>query len=254
MSSNLFSLKGKLAVISGGGSGIGYAIANYLAKAGAKVILVSRDRNRLKKSVDELQKLSLQAEFYVTDLSKEENMINASKEIMQLFGAVDIVVNAAGINKRENEKDITYKSWNETIDINLKVPFFFSREFIHKMKERKYGKIINIASLQSVRAFGNSLAYGASKGGVMQLTRAMAETYSSDGISVNAIAPGFFKTGLTSKVYEDEEKVQSLANQTAVGRNGEMEDFEGLAVFLASSASDYVTGQTIFLDGGFSAK
>jgi NAD(P)-dependent dehydrogenase (short-subunit alcohol dehydrogenase family) len=254
MNSNLFSLKDKLAVISGGGSGIGYAIAGYLAKAGAKVILVGRNTDTLNKSVHELQQLSFQADFYSTDLSKETNMINAAKDIIKKFGSVDIVVNAAGINQREHELDITYESWNQTIDINLKAPFFFTREFTHAMKKKKQGKIINIASLQSVRAFENGLAYGASKGGVMQLTRAMAESYSSYGINVNAIGPGFFKTDLTSKVYENEEKVDSLARQTAIGRNGIMEDFEGIAIFLASDASNYITGQTIFLDGGFTAK
>ena len=124
------------------------------------------------------------------------------------------------------------------------------------MKEKGWGKIINIASLQSIRAFPNGAAYGASKGGIIQLTRAMAESWSADGsgITCNAIAPGFLKTGLTSVLYEDEKVINALARQTMIGRNGELDDLSGLTIFLASSASDYITGQTIFLDGGWSAK
>jgi NAD(P)-dependent dehydrogenase (short-subunit alcohol dehydrogenase family) len=138
----------------------------------------------------------------------------------------------------------------------LTAPFFLARQLVPSMRSKGWGKIINIGSLQSVRAFPNSVAYGASKGGVMQLTRAMAEAWSKDqsGITCNAIGPGFFKTGLTAPLYDEQEVIDALARQTIIGRNGEMSDLAGLVVFLSSRASDYITGQLIFLDGGWSAK
>ena len=172
------------------------------------------------------------------------------------FGSPDILVNAAGINLREPWDEISEKSWDKTLNVNLRAPFFLARLLVPTMKEKGWGKIINIASLQSVRAFPNGVAYGASKGGVMQLTRAMAEAWSGNqsGITCNAIAPGFFKTGLTDPLYEDDDVIEALARQTIIGRNGALSDLDGITIFLASHASDYITGQTIFLDGGWTAK
>ena len=160
------------------------------------------------------------------------------------------------MNLRESWDNVSEASWNTTIAINLTAPFFLARLLIPAMQEKGWGKIINIASLQSMRAFPNSAPYGASKGGVMQLTRAMAEAWSGNmsGITCNTIGPGFFKTGLTGPLYKDEKVINALARQTIIGRNGEMDDLRGLTIFLASRASDYITGQTIFLDGGWSAK
>ena len=165
-----------------------------------------------------------------------------------------IQVNAAGINPRQSADDVTPQSWNQTIQLNLSTPFFFAQALVPGMKAAGYGRIINIASLQSVRAFPDGIAYGASKGGVCQLTRAMAEAWSSDGITCNAIAPGFFPTELTAPVFDDNERRGWAADQTAIGRNGELKDLAGISVFLASPASDYITGQTIFVDGGFTAR
>jgi NAD(P)-dependent dehydrogenase (short-subunit alcohol dehydrogenase family) len=145
-------------------------------------------------------------------------------------------------------------SWDATLNLNLAVPFFLARELVPAMQQRGWGRIVNIASLQSTRAFPNGLAYGASKGGITQLTRAMAEAWSRDGITCNAVAPGFFPTELTAPVYENPELLDRLAAQTAIGRNGVLPDLDGLTVFLASSASDYITGQVISIDGGFTAK
>jgi NAD(P)-dependent dehydrogenase (short-subunit alcohol dehydrogenase family) len=138
--------------------------------------------------------------------------------------------------------------------LNLAVPFFLARELVPGMQAKGWGRIINIASLQSTRAFANGIVYGASKGGITQLTRSMAEAWSSTGINSNAIAPGFFPTGLTAPVYQNPVMLDKLAAQTAIGRNGELQDLDGVTVFLAASASDYITGQIINLDGGFTAK
>ena len=170
------------------------------------------------------------------------------------FGSIDILINAAGVNFRQPVEEITPESWDKTLDLNLAVPFFLARELVPAMKEKGWGRVINIASLQSSRAFPNGLAYGASKGGISQLTRAMAEAWSRQGITCNAIAPGFFPTELTAPVYENPDLLDRLAAQTAIGRNGVLSDLDGLTVFLTSPASDYITGQVIHLDGGFTAK
>jgi NAD(P)-dependent dehydrogenase (short-subunit alcohol dehydrogenase family) len=155
---------------------------------------------------------------------------------------------------RQPVDEITLESWDKTLNLNLAVPFFLARELVPAMKEGGWGRIVNIASLQSSRAFPNGLAYGASKGGISQLTRAMTEAWSRFGITCNAIAPGFFPTELTAPVYENPELLDRLAAQTTIGRNGVLSDLDGLTVFLASPASDYVTGQVIHIDGGFTAK
>jgi NAD(P)-dependent dehydrogenase (short-subunit alcohol dehydrogenase family) len=173
--------------------------------------------------------------------------------ILEQSSRIDILINAAGINPRTSAEELTLEDWQKTIDINLTAPFYLSQLVADTMRENNWGRIINIASLQSLRAFDNSIPYGASKGGVMQLTRALAQAYSKDGILVNAIAPGFFRTNLTESLFQNPDKLKELANKTMMGRNGEEKDIFGISVFLCSDANSYVTGQTVFLDGGFSA-
>jgi gluconate 5-dehydrogenase len=149
--------------------------------------------------------------------------------------------------------DVTQETWTRQLNLQLSAPFFLTQALAPKMKSNQWGRIINIASLQSYRAFSNSAPYGAAKGGILQLTRAIAQEWSKFGITCNAIGPGFFPTALTAPVFNDAELVKLHANRTAIGRNGEMKDIEGLAIFLASNASSYITGQTIMLDGGYTA-
>jgi NAD(P)-dependent dehydrogenase (short-subunit alcohol dehydrogenase family) len=167
---------------------------------------------------------------------------------------VDILVNAAGVNLREPFQTVTPAAWKTQIHLHLSAPFFLTQALAPKMAERGWGRIINIASLQSYRAFGNSAPYGAGKGGVVQLTRAIAQEWSSKGITCNAIGPGFFPTQLTAPVFANPAAALKNADQTCIGRNGELTDLYGLSVFLASDASSYITGQTIMIDGGFTAK
>ena len=176
-----------------------------------------------------------------------------AKQVSSFFGALDIVVNAAGINIRKPMLEISPADWDATLAINLAAPFFLSQALAPAMISKGWGRIINIASLQSVRAFSMSGVYGVSKGGIAQLTRTQAEAWSSHGVNANAIAPGFFPTALTAPVVNDSARWQQMADRTFAKRNGELSDLRGTAVFLASRASDYVTGQTIFVDGGFSA-
>ncbi|MEM6849203.1 MAG: SDR family oxidoreductase, partial [Pseudomonadota bacterium] len=174
--------------------------------------------------------------------------------IAEPFGAPDILVQAAGINTREAADEVTAEGWDVTLAINLSAPFFLAQALVPAMKARGWGRIVNFASLQSFRAFPGGIAYGASKGAVAQMTRAMAEAWSPHGINANALAPGFIHTELTAAVFADEARAARNAAQTCVGRNGQPADLDGPLLFLASKASDYVTGQILAVDGGFTAK
>ncbi len=250
----LFDLAGRVALVTGGNSGIGKAIAYALAGAGAKVVLVARRRAELDRAVSEFAVAGLQAAALDCDLADRAGVFACADRAPSAFGAPDILVNAAGVNIRKPFPELAEADWDTTIALNLSAPFFLSQRLAPAMRERGWGRIVNIASLQSVRAFGNSGPYGASKGGIMQLTRATAEYWSRFGVTCNAIAPGFFATPLTAPVFNDPVRAAANAAQTMIGRNGELPDLHGTAVFLASEASAYVTGQTIFVDGGFSAK
>jgi len=250
----LFDLSGRVAVITGASSGIGRAMAGALSDAGASVVLVARREEELEAAAAGIRERGGEAAAVSGDLSARQEIPGIAARCRRSFDSVDIVVNAAGVNLRQPVEEITPESWDRTIDLNLTAPFFFTREFVADMGARSFGRVINIASLQSSRAFANGLAYGASKGGVCQLTRAMAEAWSRDGIMCNAIAPGFFPTALTEPLFADTEASERLARQTAVGRNGRLEDLTGITVFFASAASNYITGQTLYIDGGFTAK
>ncbi|MFT6389325.1 MAG: NAD(P)-dependent dehydrogenase (short-subunit alcohol dehydrogenase family) [Cellvibrionaceae bacterium] len=249
-----FSLKGKVALVTGAGSGIGRRQAFALAQAGAEVILLGRREARLQDAVAEIETVGGRAIAQAGDLGDLKSIADTAKRAESLFGPIDILLNTAGVNLRQPVDEVTLDSWNSTLNLNLAAPFFLAKELIPAMQKKGWGRIINIASLQSERAFANSVPYGASKGGVSQLTRAMAEAWSALGINCNAISPGFFPTELTAPVYGKPELLNNLAKQTAIGRNGELSDLDGLTVFLASTASDYITGQVINLDGGFTAK
>ena len=249
-----FSLTGKVALVTGATSGIGRRQALALARGGASVVLLGRRAAQLQEAVAEIEAVEAKAAALSADLSDRDQLPNIAERAMVPFGSIDILINAAGVNLRQPAEEITLESWDTTLNLNLAVPFFLARELIPAMETNGWGRIINIASLQSSRAFPNSVAYGASKGGVSQLTRAMAEAWSRHGVTCNAIAPGFFPTELTAPVYDNPDLLNKLAAQTAIGRNGELSDMDGLTVFLASPASDYITGQVIHLDGGFTAK
>ncbi len=251
---DLFDLTGRVAAVTGGSSGIGQAIAIALGSAGAAVVVVARRAEALADTVAAIEKAGGKAAAVAADLAAYAALDAVAEAISKPFGDPDILVNAAGINLRQPVEEITPESWDQTIAINLATPFFLARALVPAMRRKGWGRIVNIASLQSERAFPNSLPYGASKGGVAQMTRAMAEAWSRHGINCNAIAPGFFPTELTAPVFGDEARAAEQAERTAIGRNGRLEDLYGTAIFLAAPASDYVTGQVIFVDGGFTAK
>lgn len=250
----LFDLTGHVAVITGGNSGIGKAIAHALGSQGASLVLMARRQAELTAACAEMRDNGIAASGVAVDLSDRDALKQACIDAASPYGAPDILVNCSGINIRRPFPELSDEDWDATIAVNLAAPFFMTRALAPAMKANSWGRIINIASLQSVRAFNNSGPYGASKGGVMQLTRATAEYWSAFGVTCNAIAPGFFNTPLTAAVFGDAARAQKNADATMIGRNGELPDLYGTAIFLASNASAYLTGQTLFVDGGFSAK
>ena len=252
MSLSDFSLENKVALITGGTSGLGKMMALALAKAGAFVWIAS-SRDNADETLQEIKQQGSNGSFVQVDVTSSDALEKTVSHILEQSSRIDILINAAGINPRTSAEELTLNDWQKTIDINVTAPFYLSQLVADTMRENNWGRIINIASLQSLRAFDNSIPYGASKGGVMQLTRALAQAYSKDGILVNAIAPGFFRTNLTESLFQNPEKLKELANKTMMGRNGEEKDIFGISVFLCSDANSYVTGQTVFLDGGFSA-
>jgi gluconate 5-dehydrogenase len=251
---HLFDLSCRVAVVTGGNSGIGEAIAHALGSQGAQLVLMARREAGLEATCSRLSADGIAATGIAVDLADRDALATACADASVPFGAPDILVNCSGVNHRKPFPELTDDDWDATLAINLTAPFLLTRALAPAMKANGWGRIINIASLQSVRAFANSTPYGASKGGVMQLTRATAEYWSPFGVTCNAIAPGFFSTPLTAPVFSDPARAQRNADATMIGRNGELPDLYGTAIFLASNASAYVTGQTVFVDGGFSAK
>ncbi|WP_030322999.1 SDR family NAD(P)-dependent oxidoreductase [Streptomyces flavochromogenes] len=250
--SGLFSLEGRTALVTGGSSGIGRAIAGALARAGARVVVVARKEADLVVTVDELTADGCRAAWVSADLGTRAGIKAGAEEAAAVFGEPDILVNSAGINLRPPLNDLSDEVWDTTMTVNLEAPFLLGRRFGPGMAERGFGRIIHITSQQAHRAFVQSGAYGVSKGALESLARSQAEAWSPYGVTANTLVPGFVMTRLNARLSSDPEKVAALAARTMVGRNGLAEDFAGAAVFLASASSAYVTGQSLFVDGGFS--
>ncbi|KUL31497.1 SDR family NAD(P)-dependent oxidoreductase [Actinoplanes awajinensis] len=249
----LFGLAGRTAVVTGGSSGIGRDIALALGRAGARVVVLARRPGPLDEVVAELRKHSVEGGAITADLAGREAVRAAISEIISRYGEPDILVNSAAVNLRPPLGELGEDVWDLTLAANLTSPFLLGQAFGPVMARRGWGRIINIVSQQAFRAYGNSGAYGAAKAGLVGLTRSQAEAWSPHGVCCNAIAPGVVHTPLTEPVFADPTKVAAHAARTMIGRNGVPEDFAGCAVFLASAASQAVTGQTLFVDGGYSA-
>jgi len=245
-----FDLAGRTALVTGGNSGIGEAMATALGLAGAKLVLVARRAAELDAAAARLRTAGIDASGVSCDLTDADAIVRAC----DAAGPVDILVNAAGVNLRQPFADVTPAAFDLHTAVHLRAPFLLVQRLAPAMQARRWGRVINLASLQSMRAFADSAPYGAAKGGIVQLTRAIAQAWSAHGITCNAIAPGFFPTPLTAPVFADPQRAAANSAQTAIGRNGELEDLYGATVFFASDASAYITGQTLFVDGGFTAK
>jgi len=248
----LFALEGRTALVTGGNAGIGLAIARALGLAGARLVLAARRTELLAQAAEALTAEGIAvADTIPLDLAAPNAADTVARALRE---APDILVNAAGINLRQPFGQVTAEAFDLHMALHLRAPFMLVQRFAPAMAARGWGRVLNIASLQSWRAFPDSAPYGAGKGGIAQLTRAMAEEWSRHGVLCNAIAPGFFPTDLTAPVFADPARAEALAAHTCIGRNGRLEDLYGAAVFLCSDAAAYVTGQVLPVDGGFTAK
>ncbi len=251
MADGLFSVKGRVACVTGASSGLGRHAAVVLARAGARVVGVARRADALR---DWAAEVGDHAAYVVADVADRDALPETVAAIRAPFGAPQIVVHAAGVNTRQAADEVTPEGWDATLALNLTAPFFLTQALVPGMRADGWGRVVNFASLQTTRAFPGGIAYGASKAGIAQLTRAMAEAWSRDGITANAIGPGFFPTELTQAVFGDADRAARNAAQTCIGRNGDLSDMDGPLLFLCSEASRYVTGQVLMVDGGFTAK
>jgi NAD(P)-dependent dehydrogenase (short-subunit alcohol dehydrogenase family) len=249
----LFGLSGRTAVVTGGSSGIGRAMAVALGRAGATVVVVARREAPMAEVVAELRGHGGQAHAISADLADRAAVKAVAAKIIAAYGEPDVLVNSAAVNLRPPLDRLTDDDWDVTLAANLTAPFLLGQAFGPRMAARGWGRIINVVSQQAFRAYGNSGAYGVSKAGLVALTRSQAEAWSRSGVCCNAVAPGVVHTPLTEEVFADPAKVSAHAARTMIGRNGVPEDFAGCAVYLASRASGAVTGQTLFVDGGYSA-
>ncbi|QTV79859.1 SDR family NAD(P)-dependent oxidoreductase [Microbacterium sp. NIBRBAC000506063] len=248
----LFSLDGRTAVVTGGSSGIGRGIATALAQAGARTVVLARGADRVGTTVHELRAVSGEASGVVGDLSTREGIRAAAEAVCEPYGEPDILVNSAGINVRPPFAEITEGDWDATMTVNALAPFLLGQRFAPRMAARGYGRLIHISSQQAHRAFVGSGVYGVSKGALESLMRSEAEAWGGTGVTSNTLVPGFVLTPLNARLQDDPEKVSALAARTMIGRNGVPGDFAAAAVFLAGAGSAYVTGQSLFVDGGLS--
>jgi NAD(P)-dependent dehydrogenase (short-subunit alcohol dehydrogenase family) len=248
----LFDLSGQVALVTGTSRGLGQYLARALARAGADLILTSRHRASLAAFETEIASLgrrTLALELDVRDLSSIQRM---AAEAEASFGAVHILVNNAGCNVRKPALDVTWDDWNLVLDTNLRGSFFVAQAIARGMMARGYGRIINIGSVTSVFGYAGLAPYGASRGGIRQLTMSLADDWGPHGVTVNCLAPGWFKTQQNQVLYEDKEWVEALTQRIPLRRPGAPSDLDGAVIFLASEASRYVTGQTLLVDGGIS--
>ena len=249
----IFDLTGKTALVTGGGRGLGRGIALALAEAGADVAVTSRTVDEIKAVSKEIESFSRRSFFQELDVRDANSMRSFVERIVKEQGQIDILVNAAGVNIRRPFLEITAEDWDFVMDINLRSVLLTSQLVIPYMAKMGKGKIINLASLTSQIGLKDLAIYGASKGGVAQITKAMAVEFAGDGIQVNAVGPGYFSTKMTKPVFDDEARRQWLISRIPMRRTGEDNDLAGVSIFLASNASDYITGQTIYVDGGWLA-
>ena len=251
-SPDAFRLDGRVALVTGASSGIGRAIAEGYAAAGAAVVLTARRERELEAAASAIRAAGGRAATVAADLADRAGVAHVAREAARSFGAPAILVNAAGINIRKPMLELGADDWDVTMAVNLAAPFFLSQALVPAMIGAGYGRLIHIASQQSIRAFNNSGAYGASKGALAALTRSQAEAWSKQGVTANAIGPGYVLTPMTEALLSDPVRGPAAAARTLIGRNSVPGDLVGAAVFLASPAAAYVTGQVLFVDGGFS--
>jgi NAD(P)-dependent dehydrogenase (short-subunit alcohol dehydrogenase family) len=251
---DMFSLKGKVAVVTGGSSGLGVTFAQALAEVGANIVLAARRLDKLDEVGNDLSRLGVKVKSIQCDVSNQDQVQSLVDETLKTFGRLDIMVNNAGVAAMSPATEIAIEEWNRVVSVNLTGTFLCARTAARQMMKRGGGKIVNIASIYG--AVGDvfpASPYYATKGAVINLTRDLAVEWAPFKINVNAIAPGFFPSEMTEGIFQDPHYLEYINKQTPLGRTGNPDDLKGAIVFLASQASDFVTGQTIFVDGGWTS-
>jgi gluconate 5-dehydrogenase len=252
LSGKLFDLTGQVAIVTGTSRGLGQYFARALAKAGADIVLTSRKRESLAEFTAEIEALGRRVLALDLDVRDEESIRHMAADAEAAFGQIAILVNNAGCNIRKPALEVTWDNWNQILETNLRGTFFVAQAVARGMIAHGYGRIINIGSVTSVFGYAGLAPYGASRGGVRQLTMSLADDWGKFGVTVNCLAPGWFKTEQNKALYENQEWVDYLTDRIPVKRPGEPHDLDGAVVFLASEASRYITGQTLLVDGGIS--
>ena len=252
MSDGLFDLSGRVAMVTGTSRGLGQYMARALAKAGADLVLTSRDASRLGPFETEIKSLGRHTFALELDVRSQQSIEKAVAAAESAFGHLDILVNNAGCNVRKPALDVTWDDWNLILETNLRGSFFVAQAAARGMIARRYGRIINIGSVTTVAGYAGLAPYGASRGGIKQLTMSLADDWGKFGITVNCLAPGWFRTEQNKVLYENKEWVDYLCDRIPLKRPGQPGDLDGAVVFLASESSRYITGQTLLVDGGIS--
>lgn len=249
---NFFDLSGRIALVTGTSRGLGQYFARALARAGADIAMTSRTEASLAPFANEIQAMGRRTHEVALDVREVASIRDAVANVEDRFGPIDILVNNAGCNIRKPALDVTLDDWNTILDTNLRGSFFVAQAVAGRMVQRGYGRIVNIGSVTSVAGYSGLGPYGASRGGIRQLTMSLADDWGRHGITVNCLAPGWFKTAQNQVLYEKEEWVKYLCDRIPLKRPGSPDDLDGAIVFLASEASRYITGQTLLVDGGIS--
>ena len=252
MRNPFFDLTGQVAIVTGASRGLGQYFARALARSGADVILTSRDRTHCLPFQQEIEKLGVRAVSLDLDVRNQDSIERMAEDAWNAFEKVDILVNNAGMNIRKPALEVSWDDWNQILDTNLRGSFFVAQAVARRMVERRYGRIINIGSVTSVSGYAGLGPYGASRGGIRQLTMSLADDWGKFGITVNCLAPGWFRTEQSKVMYEDKEWVEYLTERIPVKRPGAPNDLDSAIVFLAAESSRYITGQTLLVDGGIS--
>jgi len=248
---NKFSLAGKTAIVIGASRGLGQGMAKALAEAGADLALVARTRSLLEAFSQEVKELNRRCLILPNDISKPSEIEVVVNRVIETFGRIDILINSQGTQVRKPAFEMTEQDWDGLMSVNLKSVFFACQAVGRQMAQQGKGKIINVASLTSVIGLPNISIYGASKGGVAQLTKALAVEWAPYHINVNAVLPGYYLTAMTEALFKNEERKKWILGRIPMGRTGVPDDLAGTVVFLSSEASDYITGQIIPVDGGW---